>query len=79
MHGGTPLPDNAAETPDNGFHLVVGAHNHQDRIIAGNRTQNLRPLQAIHRLARNMRASGQRPAPGAVLTPLAKEIMEGTK
>ena len=29
--------------------------------------------------ARAMRASGQRPAPGAVLTPLAKEIMEGTK
>lgn len=29
--------------------------------------------------ARLLRASGQRPAPGAVLTPLAKEIMEGTK
>ena len=29
--------------------------------------------------ARALRASGQRPSPGAVLTPLAKEIMEGTK
>ena len=29
--------------------------------------------------ARLLRSSGQRPAPGAVLTPLAKEIMEGTK
>lgn len=29
--------------------------------------------------ARTMRAAGQRPAPGAVLTPLAREIMEGTK
>ena len=29
--------------------------------------------------ARILRSSGQRPAPGAVLTPLAKEIMEGTK
>ena len=29
--------------------------------------------------ARALRASGQRPAPGAVLTPLAKEIMEGTR
>ena len=29
--------------------------------------------------ARMLRASGQRPSPGAVLTPLAKEIMEGTK
>ncbi len=29
--------------------------------------------------ARQMRSRGQRPAPGAVLTPLAKEIMEGTK
>ena len=29
--------------------------------------------------ARVLRASGQRPSPGAVLTPLAKEIMEGTK
>lgn len=27
--------------------------------------------------ARQMRRSGQRPAPGAVLTPLAKEILEG--
>lgn len=27
--------------------------------------------------ARALRRSGQRPAPGAVLTPLAKEIMEG--
>ena len=29
--------------------------------------------------ARALRASGQRPAPGAVLTPLAKEIMEGPR
>jgi len=29
--------------------------------------------------ARILRASGQQPAPGAVLTPLAKEIMEGTR
>ena len=29
--------------------------------------------------ARQMRASGRRPSPGAVLTPLAKEILEGTK
>lgn len=29
--------------------------------------------------ARILRASGQLPAPGAVLTPLAKEIMEGTR
>jgi len=29
--------------------------------------------------ARAMRAAGRTPAPGAVLTPLAKEIMEGTK
>lgn len=29
--------------------------------------------------ARALRASGQQPAPGAVLTPLAKEIMEGTR
>lgn len=28
--------------------------------------------------ARTMRAKGDRPAPGAVLTPLAKEILEGT-
>ena len=28
--------------------------------------------------ARAMRLSGQRPAPGAVLTPLAKEVLEGT-
>ena len=27
--------------------------------------------------AREMRAAGRRPAPGAVLTPLAKEILEG--
>ena len=29
--------------------------------------------------ARTMKASGQRPGPGAVLTPLAKEIMEGSQ
>ena len=29
--------------------------------------------------ARAMRAAGRAPAPGAVLTPLAKEIMEGTR
>ena len=29
--------------------------------------------------ARLLRSRGQRPSPGAVLTPLAKEIMEGTK
>ena len=29
--------------------------------------------------ARALRASGRQPSPGAVLTPLAKEIMEGTK
>ena len=29
--------------------------------------------------ARALRAAGRQPAPGAVLTPLAKEIMEGTK
>ena len=29
--------------------------------------------------ARNLRSSGRKPAPGAVLTPLAKEILEGTK
>ena len=29
--------------------------------------------------ARILRSSGQQPAPGAVLTPLAKEIMEGTR
>ncbi len=29
--------------------------------------------------ARALRASGQQPAPGAVLTPLAREIMEGIK
>ncbi len=29
--------------------------------------------------ARQMRSRGLRPAPGSVLTPLAKEIMEGTK
>ena len=29
--------------------------------------------------ARALRLSGQSPAPGAVLTPLAREIMEGTK
>ncbi len=29
--------------------------------------------------ARELRRSGQKPLPGAVLTPLAKEIMEGTK
>lgn len=29
--------------------------------------------------ARNLRAAGRTPAPGAVLTPLAKEIMEGTR
>jgi len=29
--------------------------------------------------ARLLRAAGQQPAPGAVLTPLAKEIMEGTR
>ena len=28
--------------------------------------------------ARAMRLSGQRPAPGSVLTPLAKEVLEGT-
>jgi hypothetical protein len=28
-------------------------------------------------LARQLRASGSRPGPGAVLTPLAKEILEG--
>ena len=28
--------------------------------------------------ARAMRIAGQRPAPGAVLTPLAKEVLEGT-
>lgn len=29
--------------------------------------------------ARILRSSGRQPAPGAVLTPLAKEIMEGTR
>ena len=29
--------------------------------------------------ARILRASGRQPSPGAVLTPLAKEIMEGTR
>lgn len=29
--------------------------------------------------ARILRSTGRQPAPGAVLTPLAKEIMEGTK
>ena len=29
--------------------------------------------------ARILRSSGRQPAPGAVLTPLAREIMEGTK
>lgn len=29
--------------------------------------------------ARTMRSSGRTPAPGSVLTPLAKEIMEGTR
>jgi hypothetical protein len=29
--------------------------------------------------ARILRAAGRNPAPGAVLTPLAREIMEGTK
>ena len=29
--------------------------------------------------ARILRASGRRPAPGAVLTPLAKEILEGSR
>jgi hypothetical protein len=29
--------------------------------------------------ARNLRAAGRNPAPGAVLTPLAREIMEGTR
>ena len=29
--------------------------------------------------ARLLRSTGRQPAPGAVLTPLAKEIMEGTK
>ena len=29
--------------------------------------------------ARTLRSAGRQPAPGAVLTPLAKEIMEGTK
>lgn len=29
--------------------------------------------------ARLLRSAGRQPAPGAVLTPLAKEIMEGTK
>ena len=29
--------------------------------------------------ARFLRSAGRQPAPGAVLTPLAKEIMEGTK
>ena len=29
--------------------------------------------------ARALRATGQQPAPGAVLTPLAREIMEGTR
>lgn len=29
--------------------------------------------------ARILRASGRQPAPGAVMTPLAREIMEGTK
>ena len=29
--------------------------------------------------ARALRSAGRQPAPGAVLTPLAKEIMEGTK
>ena len=29
--------------------------------------------------AKQLRASGQSPGPGAVLTPLAKEILEGTK
>lgn len=29
--------------------------------------------------ARQLRLSGRQPSPGAVLTPLAKEIMEGTK
>ena len=29
--------------------------------------------------ARILRSTGQKPAPGAVLTPLAKEIMEGTR
>ncbi len=29
--------------------------------------------------ARQMRAAGERPAPSAVLTPLAKEILEGTQ
>ena len=29
--------------------------------------------------ARSLRSTGRQPSPGAVLTPLAKEIMEGTK
>ena len=29
--------------------------------------------------ARALRSAGRQPAPGAVLTPLAKEIMEGTR
>lgn len=29
--------------------------------------------------AKNLRAAGKRPGPGAVLTPLAKEILEGTQ
>lgn len=29
--------------------------------------------------ARSLRASGKRPGPGAVLTPLAREILEGTQ
>ena len=29
--------------------------------------------------ARNLRNAGRQPSPGAVLTPLAKEIMEGTR
>lgn len=29
--------------------------------------------------ARHLRSAGRQPAPGAVLTPLAREIMEGTK
>ena len=29
--------------------------------------------------ARNLRAQGKQPGPGAVLTPLAKEILEGTQ
>ena len=42
-------------------------------------TDGCRKILITAEEARILRAAGRQPAPGAVLTPLAKEIMEGTR